>query len=75
MVLVKELSRCRIEDMRVFRRVSAVAAWVFRKRRAWRTWDARRSVGVGEEEGEEEEGESGLEGLYLGGLGRGVRSS
>lgn len=73
-VLVKLLSRRRSEDMSALRRVSAVVVCACRKRRAVRTWVARRSVGVGPVEGSGE-GWSGLGGLYFGGFGGGVRSS
>ena len=65
MVDVKLFSRWRSEDSRVFRRVSAAEVWACRKRRAWRIWVARRSVGVGEVDDE-----PGVEGLEVGFGGR-----
>lgn len=74
-VEVKELSRCRSEDMRALRRDSAVVDCACRKRRVVRMWVARRSVGVEPGERVGVEGVSGLEGLYFGILTAGGRVS
>lgn len=48
MVWVKERSCDRRVDMRELKRSSAMARWAWVKRRALLTWEASRSVGVGE---------------------------
>lgn len=73
MVAVKEVSSRRSELMSELRRDSAAVVWACRKRRAERTWVARRSVGVGPGEGWVMV--SGVEGVYLGVLASGGRSS
>lgn len=73
MVAVKEVSSRRSELMSELRRVSAAVVCACRKRRAERTWAARRSVGVGP--GEEWGMVSGVEGVYFGVRGGGGRSS
>ena len=75
MVEVKDCSCVRIDVIRSLRRVSAAVVWTWRKKRARRTWVARRSVGVGEEDEVSGLGSSGFEVRYLDFLGRGGRSS
>lgn len=73
MVLVKAFSMCRARLRKLLKPVSAASEFSYRKRRAWRTWVVRMSVGVGDEvndEGAEDEGVSvvdlGASGIAMG---------
>lgn len=72
MVLVKAFSMCRARERKLLKPVSAASEFSYRKRRAWRTWLVRMSVGVGDEvndeEGVEVEGDSvlGASGIAMG---------
>ncbi|KAL8933932.1 MAG: hypothetical protein Q9211_005497, partial [Gyalolechia sp. 1 TL-2023] len=48
MVDVKERSRVRMLDIRLFKESSVKEEYAWRVRRARRIWEARRSVGVGD---------------------------